>query len=145
MSINQEQRKNYQTINGITAELEGALRYSGDRIFDYSISPKSSVESVESRGTGEFIAGILDALDSSRECYGTTNWRGKATEKDSKADLKIVVEYSSVVELSELPPRAPFVNNDDWGEDPYDVLTAPLEVMISGEMDIRYENASTLI
>jgi hypothetical protein len=145
MSTNQDQRKNYHTINGITAELEGALRYSGERIFDYSISPKSSVESIESRGTGEFIAGILDDLDSSRDCYGATNWRGKATEKDSKADLQIVVEYSSVVELSELPPRAPFVNNDDWSDDPYDVFTAPLEIMISGETDIRYENASTLV
>lgn len=136
-------REDFEVLRGITAELKGFLELQGDDILNYALNPKGGYENIKSEGKGRFVAGIIEDLDNSRDTYSTTSWRGTASELEEGVEFRAKIEYSSVVERSDLPPRSAFL--DQCENDPHDLLTEPLEVMIRGEIDMSYENIDAII
>lgn len=131
----------YTVLTGITAELTGFLSYQEQEVFDYTIDSRSFHESLELSTFGGFLADVLRSMDSSRDQYGNTSWRGRVTETEDGANLQAVIEYSSVVDEDELLPRNTFLPSGEYDLDPYEVVTQPLEMKIEGDLSIRYDNA----
>ncbi|MFQ3275184.1 MAG: hypothetical protein ACI9LV_000286 [Candidatus Nanohaloarchaea archaeon] len=140
MSTIDEKARTYTQLSGITAEIAGFLR-NRDEIFEYNITSKVPGDRISSEGNGSHVAGLLDDLDSSRDEFGTSYWRGMAREISEGVYIEFNVEYGASDSRSDLPPRASFLDENYDTEDPYDIITEPLKITVQGELEMDYQNA----
>lgn len=140
MSTIDEKARNYIQLSGITAEIAGGLR-NRDEILEYDINSIVPGDRISSEGNGNHIAVLIDHLDLSRDEFGTSYWRGMAKETSEGVYMEFNIEYGASDDRSDLPPRSSFLDENYDTEDPYDVITEPIEVTVQGELEMDYRNA----
>ncbi|MFT4892529.1 MAG: hypothetical protein ACI8Z7_000304 [Candidatus Nanohaloarchaea archaeon] len=140
MSTIDEKARNYIQTSGITAEMIGFLR-DREETLECDITSVVPGDRMNSTGNGAHIAGLIENLDSSRDEFGTSYWRGMAREVSEGVYMKFNVEYGASDSQSDLPPRASFLDENYDTEDPYDIITEPLEITVKGELEMDYRNA----
>lgn len=141
-------------VSPISPQVKGVLEYLDDtevtlefysNPFHQEVSMVSQEPGIRRETSASFASQIIEDLDSSRDYCGNNNWKGEVEDLENEILIDLSAQYSEANEIEELPPRSSFLEQENYSEDPYEILEGPVELRLMFETDMYESNASELL